>query len=265
MPEDPVVRFNYFFKDDEFERDKAFGSGRDTILSDIKPSDYAMFRSLAQTAVDRSVLEGPTTDIPRPPDLPRLTRAELQVFHMPPNPGTRLCARREKCLFNMHPEYGYVGREFYPGKEPPEPGSPLGLCINCLLAETRMRADENVKNGVAPSLPINTFTVLVGERDYGSHCMLPTMVDGRRNGIDGHYPRFDTTLRSWQELHLDQARLYGITVAQTSKKLYYYAETNMDFRLASAESTAVSDSPRLNPFLEARTDTSSSHEQSLWH
>jgi hypothetical protein len=279
LPEDPLARFTYFFKDDPFEAGAPFGTGADAddgTAPLFDPTAYAMFRSLAHMAERRGdtgdngvraghVLRGPLADIPRPPPLPCLTRFELQRFHMPPGPGMRLCARAEGCLFNMSVEHGYVGREFYLGAEPPAPTTPLGLCINCLLAQTRAQLERNVKTGFAPALPINTFTVVVGAKDYGSHCLLPVMIEGRRTGIDGHYPRFDATLRCWKPIPREWMAFYGIADQRTGRKPQYWAETNMDFHRASAESTPSSASPSAVPSSAARTDTLSSTSVSGQH
>lgn len=261
-PDDPRARFAQFFRDDAFEEDKPWAAG-DGVLADTDPATYAMFRAIAQTTNARTpgtgyALRGPTADIPRP-DIPRLSRIALQAFHMPPRAGDRLCARGERCLFNMHPEHGHVGREFY-ASTPPAPGAPLGLCLNCLLAETRIEADRNVKEGIVPPLPINTFTVIVGEKDYGSHCLMRIEVDGRPTGISGPYPRFDTSLRSWQPVPESWARFYQI--AGGPKNVYFWAETNMDFRQASVASTRAFPSPSHGPFSGPKTGTSSSRANS---
>lgn len=280
LPDDPLERFAHFFKDDAFEEDAPFGRGEDVPAATVPlfdPSAYAMFRALAHMAERRGdagadatvtageggvraghVLHGPLADIPRPPPLPRLTRFELQRFHMPPGPGMRVCARGEGCLFNASAEHGYVGREFYTSEQPPPAGAPLGLCINCLLAQTRAQLERNVKTGFAPALPINTFTVLVGEQEYGTHCLLDKMIENRRTGVDGHYPRFDATLRTWKPIPHEWMAFYGIAGQPPGRKPHYWAETNMDFRRASVESTPSSVSPRAAPSSAARTDTSSS-------
>jgi hypothetical protein len=259
---DPQRRFDDFFRDDPFESEGLWAA--DDVLADIDPSTFAMYRAIAQTTSAHSAapgyaLRGPLGDIPLVPEIPKLDRSALQAFHMPPRLGDRLCAKGERCVFNSHAEYGHVGREFYT-RDPPAPGSPLGLCLNCLQIETRIEMERNVKEGVAPALPINTFTVVVGETDYGAHAVLPLEVDGRRTGISGPYPRFDTSLRAWVSVPEKWATHYRI--AGGPKNVYFWAETNMDFLQASVASMPVSLSPNPGPSSAAKTGISSSRAPS---
>ncbi len=269
VPDDPRRRFDDFYRDDPFEMEAPWAA--DGLLSDIDPATYAMYRPLAQQVSARTpapghALRGPTRDIPRPGEIPKLSRDYFQAFHMPPRLGDRLCSSGESCLFNMDPVHGHVGREFrlppstLPREDPaPLPGPP-GPCINCLLAATRAAYDRNIKEGVAPALSINTFTVMVGEKDYGAHCLLPFEVDQRRTGISGPYPRWDGGLRSWQLV--PPAWAVHFQLPPNGRHTHFWAETNMDFRQASVASMPVLPSPSPAPSSADKTGTSSSRAPS---
>jgi hypothetical protein len=227
-------------------------------------SAYRMLRELLKKyphadpqASWRDTRETGVGNVPRRVGIPQMTRRQLEVFRMPrPSTWIRHCVNGAACLFNKSPELGgYIGREFYPnwpfGEPVPDPihdtTAPLVPCIDCVLFQLTMRSQDNSTLLPEPIHPINTFTVVVGPGGYHEKCLLP---QDKRTGIVGPVPMYFDAQRVYREIHPSQRVAYGLDAAASpgQGRLFYRAETNMDFPDASTAPTGALDSGSAGPY-----------------
>lgn len=238
--------FDEFYADDQFDATRPFGIDADPssfpMLLEVTAKYARHIESVQNGAYDRHISDIPLPEMPDP-----IPRAYILNYRYPPGPrDTRLCITGDKCLFNnaRWGSHGYIGREFrLPDQPSPEPGEPVGFCIDCMLYYIYLVYDRNVKNGTIPTEPIHKFTVIKGRvGEYADNCMLPIDKPGNQiTGIVGPVPFYSMGQRAMQPTPWPIVRQLKLsTTSASGGRPNYLAEVNMDFHHASAASTVAS-------------------------
>jgi hypothetical protein len=176
----------------------------------LAPKRYKMFRQLVECNIEKyrnraKILQDATTSVPLT-DLEEISREYITFYRQKPSDrDAQLCYNGQNCVcytFSMDPLIRYIGLAFFTERqlEQKKRGEPLthnaeGLCIDCLLREWTLKHANNISREHQPICAFNHFTVIVGEGQYNSDCMLQPYYNRRLTGIMGHVPRYDRKQR----------------------------------------------------------------------
>lgn len=176
----------------------------------LAPKRYKMFRQLVECNIEKyrnrtKILENASTSVPLT-DLEEISREYITFYRQKPSDrDAQLCFNGQNCVcytFSMDPLIRYIGLSFFTERqlEQKKRGEPLthnieGLCIDCLLREWTLKHANNISREHQPICAFNHFTVIVGEGQYNSDCMLQPYYNRRLTGIMGHVPRYDRKQR----------------------------------------------------------------------
>jgi hypothetical protein len=192
-----------FFLNDPLDDETPFGS---------PPYRFKLFRQLQAEnmerfkAKDRVPLDASSTH-PKS-DLETVCRAHITTFRRRPRDGQQLCFNGTRCLcflFRTDPALRYIARAFFTERqleemrdedpslscETTQRRHPSAVCIDCLLHRWTLNCIDNIANEVYQTVPINHFTVKVGEGEYSDACMLPVRFNRLETGIVGRVPWYD--------------------------------------------------------------------------
>lgn len=206
----------YFATDEELDADVPFGAD---------PAAYPMMQRLLEQYGprfdDRRNLSKDLLAAPRKP-LDVCSRRYLDDFRYdaPPGGQWRPCSLADTgmCRFQVMARdqgvshYAYAAREFLtptqleawkdrrrrgiPVSEAAD--GPRGLCIDDLLYSWSVAVHFEAANKAVPLEPLNTFTVRCEEGEFDLSCMLKNVIDGRKTGIQGHVPTYNTHARQYE-------------------------------------------------------------------
>jgi hypothetical protein len=225
----------------------------------LDPSAYPMFQHFLDQHGDafrarHALMRDAAGTMPHP-EQEVVTRAYLQPFRLPPDPGSerRPCCLGGLCRFmwlaetEARPDWGYVAREFkLPSQEAEwvkrrargvpvsdEADGPPGPCIDCILYAMTAKYYFELRERRPHILPVNTFTVLVGEGEYARDVMLLLEVDGYPTGIVGNVPAYKTSWRQYDTLPGSERSVLR--------------EVHMDFQSSLSQANACLGSRKLRP------------------
>lgn len=197
------------FVQTEYARDKAARRARffagdaldDAVPYRSAPARFKMFRDLQAANLaryrHRMALHGETLErLPRA-DLELVNRAYITRFRRRPRADQQLCFRGVRCRFYTFPTDAalrYVGRAFFTerqlagGEAACAAANPQALCIDCLLERLTLQCLDNIANERPQTQPLNHFSCIVGEGEYGQAAMLPVKFNKLETGIVGCVP-----------------------------------------------------------------------------
>jgi hypothetical protein len=162
-----------------------------------------------------------------------LNKEERKKYRRRPGPDTPLCSNGIRCLFytfSNDPEIQYIGAAFFTPKQlermednKKNKSTMRGLCIDCLEASWTLDVMENIAKERSAQVPINHYSVIVGEGEYSAECMLATVFGDVITGIVGDVPKYDAKNRCKSTMVIRDIQT-GITTTES-----YIAECGMDF------------------------------------
>jgi hypothetical protein len=230
--ENKAERTRNFFINDQLEDETPYLS---------VPSDFKLYQNLKKAnwekyqAREESMRDAASL-VPKP-DLEEVNREYIKLFRLRPKKGQELCSQGTRCYFytfSSDPEVRYIGQVFRTQRQQYEYEKTRAdlitknvdnnhLCIDCLLARWTKECMDNIAKERSQKLPINHFTVIVGEGEYNAGCMLPVVFNKLVTGIVGCIPEYDAKKRTVETI---SHRRLGEVVLTTEK---YIGEIGMDF------------------------------------
>jgi len=242
----------HFFLNDPLDDEVPYGSPpyRFKLFRELQAANYAQYKARIEAPRDAA------SHFPRP-ELEVINRAYITHYRKRPRDGEATCAHGTRCrfyLFRTDPALRYVGRVFLTPRQAnaarareEEEGdtaraaSPL-LCIDCLLCKWTWECVDNIANEVQQSVPMNHFSVIVGEGEYAQACMLPVRYNKLATGVVGCVPWYDVHQRMMKTVTSGGSGTGGAATEDASdpggtapRRKYlidtesYVAEIGMDF------------------------------------
>lgn len=204
---DREERKRRFYLGDSVERDVEFQS---------LPHRFKLFRQLLQTNVarfaSRTTLHANTTALVPRTDLETVSRAHLTASRKRPKEGEQKCFRGTRCVgysVGTDPTLWYTMKAFYTQRQQEQAYyNGEALCADCYMYTWTLQCLDNIANERVQKVPLNHFTVIVGEGEYGSRAMLPIVFNRLETGIVGCVPFYHAEYR--------QMRMSSVTTERTS-------------------------------------------------
>jgi hypothetical protein len=203
---DKKAREEEFFKDDRLEDETPYFS---------LPSQFKLFHNLVEVNMKKYQARARSTEnassmVPKT-NLEEINRDYVRQFRMRPRPGQQLCSMGTQCYFytfSPDPEVRYIGQVFRTPSQLDAYNKSREwwinsdkfdcnvLCIDCLLVKWTKECMDNIAKERSQKLPINHFTLLVGEGEYNASCMLDCVFNKLSTGIVGCVPEYDAKKRT---------------------------------------------------------------------